>query len=306
MSKPPVPPVLVILLGIVGISFGSILTRLANAPSLVIAAYRMILASLILAPFAGWQARDELRHLGRREFWLAVLAGLFLAAHFATWVTSLSLTSVASSVALVNIYPLFVAILAHFLYGERVTPPVVLGILIAVAGAAIVGYSDLGGTRQALVGDLLAVTGGIMVVGYVLVGRGVRRSVSLLAYILVAYSTAAIVLGLLCLVTGRPFTGYSAQTYLVLVLLALVPQILGHSSFNWALGYLSATLVSVTILGEPIGATLLAIPILGEIPPPIRVAGVVLILAGIYLVSQAERASQRAARPADASPAPGG
>jgi drug/metabolite transporter (DMT)-like permease len=141
-----------------------------------------------------------------------------------------------------------------------------------------------------------------MAAAYFLIGRNLRRKVSLLAYIFVTYSSAALVLILLCLGTRQSFTGYSPATYTALVLLALVPQILGHSSFNWALRYLSATFVSVTVLGEPIGATLLAILILGEVPPPNRVAGVALILIGIYLASQGERLKVKGLGPSNLQP----
>jgi drug/metabolite transporter (DMT)-like permease len=302
MDKPAISPILGILLGIVAVSFGSILVRLADAPPLVISAYRLTLASLILAPFAWWQVRDELRRLGRRDFQLAVLSGVFLAAHFATWITSLSYTSVASSVALVDAHPLFVALFSYLLLGERASSRTVLGILVAAGGGVVLGYGDLGTGRQELLGDFLALTGGAMAAAYFLIGRNLRRKVSLLAYIFVTYSSAALVLILLCLATRQSFTGYSPATYTALVLLALVPQILGHSSFNWALRYLSATFVSVTVLGEPIGATLLAILILGEVPPPIRVAGVALILVGIYLASQGERLKVKGLGPSNLQP----
>jgi drug/metabolite transporter (DMT)-like permease len=306
MEKPAVPPVLVLLVGIVSVSFASILIRLADAPPLVISAYRLVLASLILAPFAWWQVRDELRALPRGTLGLAMVSGVFLAAHFATWITSLDYTSVASSVGLVSTYPAFVAVASYLWLGERASWRTVAGILIAVAGSVVVGYGDLGAGSEPLLGDLLALLGGLAGAGYMLVGRSVRRTASLLAYIFVAYSTGAAVLVMVCLVAGQPFTGYSRETYLVLLLLALVPQILGHSSFNWALRYLSATFVSVTVLGEPIGATLLAILVLGEVPPPIRMGGVALILAGIYLASQGERSLRRPAESGKADPAPGG
>jgi drug/metabolite transporter (DMT)-like permease len=306
MEKPAVPPVLVLLVGIISVSFASILIRLADAPPLVISAYRLVLASLILAPFAWWQVRDELRTLPRRTLGLAMVSGVFLAAHFATWITSLDYTSVASSVGLVSMYPAFVAVASYLWLGERASWRTVVGISIAVAGSMVVGYGDLGAGSKPLLGDLLALLGGLAGAGYMLIGRSVRRTASLLAYIFVAYSTGAALLVMVCLGAGQPFTGYSRETYLVLLLLALVPQILGHSSFNWALRYLSATFVSVTILGEPIGATLLAILLLGEVPTPIRMGGVALILAGIYLASQGERSLRRPAESGKADPAPGG
>jgi len=288
MSNPTIKPYLGLATGIVAVSFASIFIRLAEAPSLVIAACRLTIASLILAPAALIRAKEELRTLTRGDLQLALLSGLFLGLHFATWISSLEYTSVASSVVFVSTSPIFVGLASHSLLKQRVSPQMFLGIAVSMLGGMIIGYGDLGLGARELFGDLLAIAGAVMVSGYFLVGRRLRRQLSLLSYIFLVYATAAGFLVALCLLTGHPFSGYSRQTYLMFFLLAVVPQIIGHSSFNWALAYLPATFVGVSTLGEPVGSTILAYFILSEIPTLAKIGGGVLILAGIYVSSRAE------------------
>ena len=289
MSKPTIKPYLGLAIGIVAVSFASIFIRLAEAPSLVIAASRLTIASLILAPAAFIRGKDELRSLTTGDLRLALLSGLFLGLHFATWISSLEYTSVASSVVFVSTSPMFVGLASHFLLKERVSRQMFAGIAVSVLGGMIVGYGDFGlGTRE-LFGDFLAIVGAVAVSVYLLVGKKLRRHLSLLSYIFLVYATAAVFLIAVCLVAGHTFSGYSRQTYLLFVLLAVVPQIIGHSSYNWALKYLPATLVGVATLGEPIGSTILAYFILTEIPTLAKIGGGVLILAGIYVSSQAKQ-----------------
>jgi len=271
-----------------------VLIRLADAPSLVIAAYRLSLASLILAPLGLARAAPEFRALSHRDLVFAGLSGIFLAVHFAFWITSLSHTSVASSVVLVTINPIFVGIASHFLTGDRLTRETLIGIALAIAGAVIIGYGDWGIGWGAFWGDVLALLGALAVAGYYLIGRRLRRRVSLLAYASLAYVTAALVLLALAVANGDSLQGYSGQTYLMFILLALVPQLLGHTSLNWALRYVSATLVSIAVLGEPVGATILAYLVLGEVPTPPEIGGGALILAGVYIAFRA-RATPRSA-----------
>ena len=287
MSKPIIKPYLWLATGITAVSFASILIRLAEAPSLVIAASRLTIASLILAPAAFIKSRGELRALTKADLGLAILSGLFLSLHFATWISSLEYTSVASSVVFVSTSPIFVGLASHFLLKERVSRQMFLGIAVSVLGGIIIGYGDFGlGTRE-LFGDLLALAGAVAVSGYLLIGRRLRPKLSLLSYIFLVYSTAAVSLIVLCLARGHPFAGYPTQTYLMFLLLAVVPQIIGHSSYNWALKYLPATFVGVGTLGEPVGSTILAYVILNEIPTLAKIGGGVLILAGIYISSRA-------------------
>lgn len=278
----------VLSMGVVAVSFAAIFIRMAEAPPLIIAAYRLTLASLVIGPVALIRSGRELRGLSRRDLLYLVLAGGFLALHFSLWIASLAYTTVASSVILVTMSPLFVGLLSHLLGVDRVAKGMVGGILLSLVGSVAIGYGDFALGGRALWGDILALGGAVMVTGYLLAGRRLRQELSLLPYISLTYSVAAAVTLLFCLLTGERFTGYSSTTYLMFVLLALVPQVIGHSAFNWALGYLSAPFVSVTILGEPVGATILAWLILHEAPTLLKIAGGAMILSGIYLASRRE------------------
>jgi len=290
-DRPSVPPIVGIIIGIAAVSSASIFIRFAQreAPSLVIAAARLTLASLILVPLALTRYRHEYRRLTRRDAWLAVFSGIFLALHFATWISSLEYTTVASSTVLVSTSPLFVAIASWLFLREKIGPAVIAGLGVALAGSAVIGLSDRSGAmRNALLGDVLAFAGAITVAGYLLIGRRLRAKLSLIPYIAAVYGTAAVVMLAMVLVTRERVVGYSPDIYVWFLLLALVPQLLGHSAFNWALAHLPATFVAVATLGEPIGSTILAYIILGEMPTPIKIVGAALILVGIVVVSKTE------------------
>ncbi len=293
---------LALFIAILAVSTASIFIRFAqrDAPSLVIAAYRLTLASLILAPVALTRHRAELRALTRSELSLALLSGIFLAVHFASWISSLEYTTVASSVVLVSTSPLWVALLSPLLLREPVTRYVVLGMVLATLGGTIIGLSEActwdGGLTcapfeqfmqgRAFWGNFLALVGAWAVTGYLLIGRRLRAGMSLVAYIFLVYGMAALVLiGIMFAFGASPF-GYSPMTYLWLLLLALVPQLIGHSTYNWALRFLPAAFVAVTTLGEPIGSTILAYFLLDETPTLLTIIGGALILAGIYIASK--------------------
>ena len=281
---------LALLMGVIAVSFAAIFIRMAEAPSLVIAAYRLTLASLIIAPVGLVRCWQEVRDLERKDLLYAILSGFFLTLHFASWIASLDYTTVASSVVFVTTHPLFVGIASHLWTQDRVSRVMFGGIVVAVLGGMVIGWDDLALGGKALWGDSLAVLGGATAAGYFMVGRRLRPKMSLLAYISIVYSIAALGTLGLCMLTGQSFTGYSTQTYLMFVLLAIVPQIIGHSSFNWALRHLSAPVVAVTILGEPVGSTILAYFILQEAPTLLKIAGAALILGGVYFSLREERA----------------
>ena len=249
-------------IGIIAISTGSIFIKLCDAPALIIAAYRLVLASLMLIPYAGY--KKTWRGWGRIEMGWLILSGLLLSLHFAFWITSLKYTSVASSVVLVSTHPIFVGIGARLFLRERLGLNLILGIILSVLGSGLISYGDMTLSKEVLMGDGLALVGAMTASGYFLVGRKMRRNQDLLSYIFPVYSTAGLALVLFSLLFQKPFFGYPTTTYLFMFLLALVPQLIGHTTFNWALKYLPASMVSITILGEPIGSTLLAYLILGE------------------------------------------
>jgi drug/metabolite transporter (DMT)-like permease len=301
----PVSPFFAIIVGILAVSTASIFIRFAQkeVTSLVIAAWRLTIASIILIPVAVSTRRRDFTSLSRGELLLALLSGIFLAIHFATWISSLQYTTVASSVVLVSTVPLWVALLSPFTIKEPIHKAVIIGLIFTLIGGAVVGISDSCSTStgqlvcpkladflrgQAFLGDILALCGAIAGAGYLLIGRKLRSKMSLISYISLVYGMAAIVLVIIMFSAQENPIGYSPQIYLWLILLAVIPQLIGHSTFNWALGYLSAAYVSITLLGEPIGSTILAYFFLNERPTIIKLVGGGLILVGIYVASRAE------------------
>ena len=272
---------LILPIGIIAVSTASIFIKLCDAPALIIATYRMVFASLMLMPYAFYKKTG--RGWGRSDLGWLILSGVFLSLHFTFWIASLKYTSVASSVVLVSTHPIFVGLGASFLLKERLGMNLVLGIALSVLGSGLISYGDMTLSKEALMGDGLALLGAIAASGYFLVGRKMRKSQDLLSYIFPVYSTAALVLILLSFLFQEKFWGYSATTYLYLFLLALIPQLIGHTTFNWALKYLPASMVSITILGEPVGSTILAYFILGEGLTTWKVIGGILIFAGILI-----------------------
>lgn len=301
-SSPPIPPLLAILFAILATSTASIFIRYAQneAASIVIAAARLTIATLILAPIVFVRRREELRSIRGPELGLGLLSGTFLAIHFATWITSLEYTTVASSVVLVATIPLWVALLSPLALKESITRLVWMGLVLAFLGGVIVGLSDACALSRsgllcptlsefvrgkAFLGDMLALAGAVSGAFYLLIGRRLRAGMSLLSYIFIVYGMGAAILLVLVFASGETLLGYQPDTYMWLLLLALVPQLIGHSSFNWALRYLSAAYVSVTLLGEPVGSTILAYFLLNEAPTSLKIFGAILILAGIYIAS---------------------
>jgi drug/metabolite transporter (DMT)-like permease len=282
-----------VAVGITAISFASILIRLADAPFLAIAAYRVALASLILIPYYLLKPPVTPLKLGRRLIGATCLSGCFLAFHFTFWIRSLQMTSIASSTSLVSTTPFFVALFAHFCFGERLSRNACIGILLVIAGSGFLAGTDYRLSMQALVGDLLALAGALAASGYLLAGRFVRRHLDLTSYTLGTYGTAALILLGLTRLSGTPLIGYSGRTYLVFILLAVIPQLIGHTTFNWTLKFLSPTTVAVLILGEPIGATLLAYFFFDEGLPFFKALGLVVLGSGMVLSATASPGSSK-------------
>jgi drug/metabolite transporter (DMT)-like permease len=287
ISRRPVPPMVGLLLGLAAVSTASTWIRLAQAdvPSLALAAWRMTFASLALAPLALATARAEWRDLQIGDWIRLAVSGGALALHFYTWITSLALTSVAASVALVSTNPFFVALLSHFLLGERVRPKMIAGIVVAIIGTIIIGLGHLEAGSSQLLGNLLALLGAFSVAVYMLIGRQQRQRLSLLGYVFPVYAVAAVLLLALSLLASVPLGGYPARSWGWLLLVALIPQVIGHTSYNWALAYLSSIYVSLAVLAEPVGSTILAWLVLHERPGLSTVIGGAIILAGIALAT---------------------
>jgi drug/metabolite transporter (DMT)-like permease len=268
-------------MGILAISTASIFIKLCDAPALIIATYRMVTSSLVLIPFVGY--KKIWREWGESKMGWFFLSGLFLSLHFAFWIASLKFTSVASSVVLVTTHPIFVGLGSRLFLKEPLGAPLILGILLSVLGSGLIGYGDFLLTQEALLGDGLALLGAMAASGYFLVGRKMREQQDLLTYIFPVYSISGLSLIILSLLFQKSFFGYSTNTYLLMILLALIPQLIGHTTFNWALKYLPASRVAIAILGEPIGSTLLAYLILGEGLTVLKILGGGFILSGILI-----------------------
>jgi drug/metabolite transporter (DMT)-like permease len=268
-------------IGMLAISTASIFIKLCDAPVLIIAAYRVGIASLILIPCVAyrrlWNEWD-----GTQLGWCA-LSGIFLSLHFAFWIASLKYTSVASSVVLVTTHPLFVGIGSWLFLKERASPSLILGIALSLIGSGLIGYGDMALSEDAFFGDGLALLGAMAASGYLIVGRKMRKDQDLFAYIVPVYTTAALILVILALIFRQPFFGYPSTTYLVLSLLAVIPQLIGHTTFNWALRYLPASMVALAVLGEPVGSTALAYFFLNEGLTLWKVLGGVSIMIGIVI-----------------------
>ena len=251
---------------------------------------------LVLLPWTLFRYWADLCRLQRRDWLLTLTAGIFLAAHFGTWISSLAFTNVTSSVVLVQTSPLFVMLLSPLVLGEKPTRRALIGLLLALLGSLAIATSDscslplqlrclqmLSINDSALKGDFLALLGAITGALYMMLGRSARKTIALIPYITVVYGVSSIVLLVAAIISRLPLTGFSPNVYLWFILLALFPQLLAHSSYNWALKYLPATTVSLSLLGEPVSAAILAYVLLQEGLPPLRWIGAIVVVAGISL-----------------------
>lgn len=284
-----VPSSVGLAVAIVAISTAAILVRLTTAPSSVAAFYRVLFTTLALLPVAGWKYRAEFVRISRRDLVFASLSGIALAVHFAAWFESLAWTSVAASVTLVQAQPLFVAIGAWLFLSERLSTRVVAGILAAIAGMVTMSVGDLlGGVLvgpDPMLGNALALLGAVMAAGYVLVGRSLRQRVSLVPYVVVVYGVCSVVLLGIVLAQGAPLTGYAPREWLLFAGLALGPGLFGHTVINWVLAHIKSSIVSVSLLAEPVGSTLLALMLLEESPTLFTIVGGAVVLFGIALTA---------------------
>jgi drug/metabolite transporter (DMT)-like permease len=298
MPRRSLLPYIILACGVLIASTASIMIRLAQAEgvsSLAIAAGRLGFAALILAPIALLRVGGEIRSLRRPDLALGLASGAFLAVHFASWISSLEYTSVASSAALVSTNPLWVGLASLLIFRERLAWGTLLGIGLTLLGTVLIGLSDSGSSSfsNPLLGNALALLGAAASSAYLLIGRNLRGRLSLLAYIWLVYTTAAVVLLAWAALSGQQLFGYPPLAYLLLLGLAVGPQLLGHSAFNWALSSLSATFVAVSILGEPVGSALLALLLFNERFAPLQLLGFVVLLFGILVAAVGERTAQK-------------
>jgi drug/metabolite transporter (DMT)-like permease len=283
VGRPPPMDIALMAVGVAAVSTSAPLIAATAAPALAIAFWRNGFATVAIAPFAFARHRAELTSMNRREWKLMIAAGVFLALHFGTWVPSLRYTSVASSTALVAMQPVWTLLVASRL-GQHVPRRAWYGVAVAFCGVVVLTGVDVSLSGRALVGDLLALVGGFFAAMYVTVGSRVRRTVSTTSYTLVCYSFCAALLAVVCLVGNQPLTGYSADTWVKLLALTAGAQLLGHSVFNLVLRTTSPTVVSLAILFEIPGATLIAALWLGQTPPVGVLPAAALLLVGVAIV----------------------
>ena len=303
MNQSKMYPVVGLMIGIIAVSTASILIRYAQngAPSIVIAANRLILASLVITPIAYIQFKKNLFKVTSKEFFFLLLSGLFLALHFAAWITSLEKTSIASSVVLVTTTPLWVALFSPILLKEKNNSGIWIGLFLSLVGSSLVALSNdcsfsseqlircdnlsINLNQNTFLGNFLALFGAWMAAGYMMAGRKLRSTIPLIKYVTFVHLISSFFLLFFVFIAGESLIGYSNSTYLWMVLLGLIPQLLGHSLFNWALGHLPAAFVSIALIGEPIGTIILAFIFLQETPTSLEFLGGGFILLGIFLVS---------------------
>ncbi len=281
--------------GIVAISFASIFIKFCDdVPSIMIATYRLTISSIILLTIAKGRG-IRFTSFSKKQLLIGVLGGFFLSLHFSFWISSLKFTSVASSVVLVTTNPIFVGLFSYLLFREKQPPELILGIILSFSGSVILAIGDSGlqglsiQNPSFLLGDVLALVGAIMTSGYLMVGSKLREEMDVLSYISVVYTFSACFLLIASVSWGIPFTGYKASSYLYMVLLAVVPQLIGHTAINWSLKHLKTSMVAITILGEPVGASILAYIIFRETIKSFQGIGIVLIFIAIIISSRKGR-----------------
>ncbi len=284
MRVPPFNPYIAIALGVISVSASAILVKLAaGVPAGIIANYRLLLAVLIMAPYVLIKHRDELKSVTQKDWILTSLAGIFLAFHFILWFESLNYTSVASSVVLVTLQPIFAFLGTYLIFGERFSLGAVISMVIALAGSFIISWGDFQIGGMALFGDILAFLGAIAITGYFLLGQRLRRSLSLMTYTFIVYATSSITLIIYNVILSNDFTGYTKNHWLIFLALAIFPTFFGHTIFNWALKWVSTSNISMAIVFEPIGASILAYFILGEVITYTQWLGGFIVIFGLFL-----------------------
>ncbi|MDN4492845.1 DMT family transporter [Ureibacillus aquaedulcis] len=283
MEKPKIHPYIPILIGVISISLSAIFVKLAKADSGVIAFYRLLFSVLIMSPLFFYKYTHELKELTKRDWFFSSIAGIFLAFHFILWFESLNYTSVASSTVLVTLQPLFAFIGTYFFFKEKLSVKTILSGIIAIIGSFLISWGDFKVSGSALYGDLLALLACALITAYLLFGQDVRKRISLITYTMVVYSISTICLFLYVLLKGESFGPYSPMTWVWFLLLAIIPNLLGHTLFNWAVKWVSTNVISVAVLIEPIGAAILAYFVFAEKLMASQIIGGLIVIVGILL-----------------------
>ena len=283
MEKPPIHPYIPIIIGVISVSLSAIFVKLANADSGVIAFYRMLFSVLIMLPWFIVKYIHEIKRLSKRDWLFSSIAGIFLAFHFILWFESLNYTSVASSTVLVTMQPLFAFIGTYLFFKEKITLKTFVAGGIAVVGSVLISWGDFKISGAAFYGDVLALIACALITGYLLFGQDVRQRLSLVTYTMVVYSISTITLFFYILIKGESFGPYPLVDWIWFLLLAIIPNLLGHNLFNWSLKWVSTNVISIAILFEPVGAAILAMILFNEFLSMTQIVGGIIVILGIML-----------------------
>lgn len=281
-NQPLINPYIAVLFATLSISTSAIWVRLSDAPAGVIAFYRLFFSVALMAPLL-YKHMSEFRSIKLKSYILCAIAGIFLAFHFILWFRSLDYTSVASSVVLVTLQPLFAFVGSLIVFKTRLTLGAIVGAVFAIGGSVLIGWGDLGISRTALFGDFLALAACFLITVYLMIGQEVRKGLNAYAYTFVVYGFSTITLFVYVLARGDHFLGYGTNDWVMFILLAVFPNLLGHSVYNWSVKWVGVNTLSMSILGEPVGSSILAFFIFGEILHPLQLLGSLVILTGIFL-----------------------
>lgn len=276
-----------IIIAIICISFSAIFVKWSYAPATIISMYRMVFASILILPFV-WIYRKELKKLMIKDWLFLCFSGLFLALHFGLWFGSLKLTTVASSTIILTLQPVVALIGGFILYKERTSKASLLFIGIAIIGAVMIGWGDLAISKQAIIGDILSFLSVVAVVGYLLIGQSIVRNVSHWIYSFSVFSFAAIFLIIYNVLTNVPLFQYETREWGIFLLLAIFPTV-AHVIFNWLLNYINTTTISMSVLGEPVGASILAALLLGEKLTTWQLIGGIFVIISVFLYLHRQR-----------------
>ena len=283
MEKPSIHPYIPIAIGVISVSMSAIFVKLANADAGVIAFYRMFFSVLIMAPLFLIKYIREIKLLSYRDWIFSTIAGIFLAFHFILWFESLNYTSVASSTVLVTLQPLFAFVGTYYFFKEKVSFKTIFSGIIAIAGSVLISWGDFRISGTALYGDMIALMACALVTAYLLFGQDIRQRLSLVTYTFVVYGVTTITLFFYVLLKGESFGPYPAIDWFWFLLLAIIPNLFGHTLFNWSLKYISTNVISIAILFEPVGASILAFYFFNEYLMPSQIIGGIVVIVGILL-----------------------
>lgn len=283
MEKPGIHPYIPIAIGVVSVALSAIFVKLSTAEAGVIAFYRMLFSVLIMLPVFWFKYRREVSIFSKKDWIYSSIAGIFLAFHFIFWFESLNYTSVASSTVLVTLQPIFAFLGTYFFFKERLSIKTILSAVVAILGSFIISWGDFKVSGTALYGDLLALIGCALITGYLLFGQDVRKRISLITYTFVVYSISTVTLLVYVLMKGESLGPHPSADWFWFILLALIPNLLGHTLFNWSLKWVSTNVISIAILFEPVGASILAYYVFQETLSASQITGGIVVITGILL-----------------------